>query len=288
MQSGVSSDVTNSHNNIAPVSPDLTGGSVSIIIPTFNRWPIITKSVDSALQFISKLNFGEVIVVDDASNDDTVLSLRRHYARELEQGAIQILTQQHNQGPDVARNLGARHAKGFWLLFLDSDDWLIPELYPQVEQILSDSARNPIVFFRCIDINGKLVGPMQDGPRQYEAREFLISGTPGECIPTIKREVFLNTSYDEDLRGWGGPTYYRIIKKYGPAKVHPLGLRIYNTEGSERMSSKSSLRSRAYNMARGHGRILKYCIKELYLLGVVKQIIRICYYLILAIPIRSK
>jgi GT2 family glycosyltransferase len=107
--------------------------TVSVIIPTFNRWPLVGKAVESVLaQSYAKL---EIIVVDDGSTDDTAQQLSQFGAR------LRTLKQPH-RGVSAARNLAVRHARGSYLAFLDSDDlWLPKKLSVQTSFI----ERNPAV-----------------------------------------------------------------------------------------------------------------------------------------------
>ncbi len=96
----------------------------SIIVPTFNR-PQALNACLSALNRIeySKDDF-EVIVVDDGS-PRSLESVLRHWRDSLD---IQLLRQE-NAGPAVARNNGAKQARGQFLAFTDDDcaparDWL--------------------------------------------------------------------------------------------------------------------------------------------------------------------
>ena len=92
--------------------------TVSVIIPTYNRWPLVGDAIDSVLA--QRDGDFEVIVVDDGSTDDTVQQLSRFGSR------LRVL-QQPNRGVSAARNLAARHARGNYLAFLDSDDLWLPE-----------------------------------------------------------------------------------------------------------------------------------------------------------------
>jgi len=98
---------------------------VSVIIPTYNRWSILTKSL-SLLRNQSFKDF-EVIIVDDASEQaPPKLGFDIRYFR-LEK----------RMGSPAARNLGASRAKGKYLLFLDDDIILsrkyIEELFRNIE-----------------------------------------------------------------------------------------------------------------------------------------------------------
>jgi glycosyltransferase involved in cell wall biosynthesis len=65
----------------------------------------------------------EVIVVDDASKDNTV-NIAHEFVRS--DTRVRLIQNTTNRGAQAARNMGARTAKGNWLSFLDSDDWLLP------------------------------------------------------------------------------------------------------------------------------------------------------------------
>ena len=87
--------------------------SFSVIIPVFNRASLVARTIDSVLaQTEADV---EVIAVDDGSTDGSLEVLASYGSR------IAVL-QQANRGPGAARNLGARHARGDYLAFLDSDD----------------------------------------------------------------------------------------------------------------------------------------------------------------------
>lgn len=91
--------------------------SVSAIIPTYNRAPLVCMAVESVLaQTHPKV---EVIVVDDGSTDDTASRLSKFGDR------IRIL-RQINSGVCTARNNGMAVAKGDFIAFLDSDDLWMP------------------------------------------------------------------------------------------------------------------------------------------------------------------
>ena len=95
----------------------------SVIIPTHNRCSLVERAIASVLA--SKMtNDMEIIVVDDASTDGTMQALQtthRHDAR------VRVLRLDVNQGPSVGRNRGLAAATGDLVLFLDSDDTLLPD-----------------------------------------------------------------------------------------------------------------------------------------------------------------
>lgn len=92
----------------------------SIVIPTYNRQPILAKCLQAletqklTSDFVSGY---EVIVVDDGSTDATLAWLDQEKAQLPH---VKVFIQDH-QGPAVARNLGVSKAQGDMIIFIDSD-----------------------------------------------------------------------------------------------------------------------------------------------------------------------
>lgn len=98
---------------------------VSVVIPTYNRADLITKTIDSVLS--QTFTDYEIIVVDDGSQDETQEILSKY------KNDLRVIIQE-NQGEGEARNTGIRAAKGDYLAFLDSDDlWFPNKLADQME-----------------------------------------------------------------------------------------------------------------------------------------------------------
>lgn len=87
--------------------------AVSVIIPTYDRWPMLGEAVESVLA--QSFTDYELIVVDDGSSDGSANKIGS-LARD-----IRIIVQPR-RGVSAARNHGARVARGRYLAFLDSDD----------------------------------------------------------------------------------------------------------------------------------------------------------------------
>jgi glycosyltransferase involved in cell wall biosynthesis len=91
----------------------------SIVIPTYNRKPILEKCL-LALESQNYSGEYEVVVVDDGSIDGTV-----DWLREIKFSHVQLFCQDH-QGPSAARNLGIEKAIGDIIIFIDSDLVVLP------------------------------------------------------------------------------------------------------------------------------------------------------------------
>jgi len=91
---------------------------LSIIIPAYNVETFISNCLDSI--FSQKEADVEVLCIDDGSTDGTPRLLQDYAA---EHHNLRVLTQP-NQGMSTARNWGLKEAKGEYVMFVDSDDWL--------------------------------------------------------------------------------------------------------------------------------------------------------------------
>jgi glycosyltransferase involved in cell wall biosynthesis len=90
---------------------------VSILVPAFNAAAFISEALDSACR--QTLAAIEILVIDDASTDDTAAIVARLAARDPR---IRLVRQSANGGPSVARNRGLSEARGRWIALLDADD----------------------------------------------------------------------------------------------------------------------------------------------------------------------
>ena len=116
---------------------------VSVIIPTFNRFPFLLQAIQSVLrQSSDKIKFTvEVFVIDDCSTDQRYLSLPALFASEprvkIIRNDVNFRTKfQSNHAQGETRNVGLRLAKGDYIAFLDDDDfWLPSKLEKQLTAI---------------------------------------------------------------------------------------------------------------------------------------------------------
>lgn len=90
---------------------------VSIIIPTYNREKEVLECINSLFN-ISYPNF-ELIVVDNASEDNTVVSIKEKFPNIKN---LKIIELNQNFGAVGGRNEGIKHARGEYLCFVDSDN----------------------------------------------------------------------------------------------------------------------------------------------------------------------
>lgn len=104
---------------------------ISIIIPVFNRGKEIGKCLASILVQTYK-NY-EVIIIDDGSTDNSE-EIISQYKEEF--GIALTVHTQKNQGPQIARNNGAKFSRGEFLLFCDADIIMQPTMLEKMLEAL--------------------------------------------------------------------------------------------------------------------------------------------------------
>jgi glycosyltransferase involved in cell wall biosynthesis len=126
---------------------------VSVIIPTYNRLPMLEEAVNSVLA--QDFEDMELIVVDDGSTDGTAEVMGRYGGR------VKLLEHPANRGVSAARNRGILHARGKYIAFLDSDDLWVKRKVKIQAAFLDDNPHYPLCYTDEIWIRkGKRVNPM--------------------------------------------------------------------------------------------------------------------------------
>lgn len=109
---------------------------VSIIMPVYNSELYLEKSLDSLIK--QSYNDIEIIIIDDESKDNSLEIIKRY--SDLDNRIF--FKKQKNSGPGTARNNAMKLAKGNYIFFLDSDDYLkkdcIEEMVKNIKKYESD------------------------------------------------------------------------------------------------------------------------------------------------------
>lgn len=113
----------------------------SIIIPTYNRENSIARAIESCIDQTFK-DF-EIIVVDDGSTDNSKDIIQR-YIKKIDK--LTYIHQKNSGLPAAARNTGIQKAKGEWIVFLDSDDFIFPNKLEETKKIINKNLKDVIVI----------------------------------------------------------------------------------------------------------------------------------------------
>lgn len=145
-----------------------SGIKISVIIPVYNVEAYLAECLDSLLQNCSE-NF-EIICIDDYSDDNSIAILEQYSKRN---NSINLFVADEHIGVADARNMGIQHARGEYILFVDSDDMLLEGTLQHLVDIVSEQDYDEVFFnFKSIyeseSIKSKLADRYISKKKEYE------------------------------------------------------------------------------------------------------------------------
>lgn len=202
----------------------------SIVIPSYNRKEMLLKrSLPSA--FSQSGRNCEIIVIDDGSGDNTEAAL----AALTAQKKIRYFRQPKNLGVSAARNRGVKEAKGEVIIFLDSDDELLPDYATAAEEIFFDPIAEVMMpGFALRDEHGK-----ENFTHSSRKASWLLGMGGGIAY---RRSVFTGKQiwYDEHLRNFEDSDFGFRVARACRIVFYDKPLYIYNyetTRGAKNLST---------------------------------------------------
>ena len=114
----------------------------SVIIPVYNSEKYLNKCIKSVLN--QKNNKTEIILIEDCSTDSS-LKVCNSFQHNP---SVNIIRHKKNLGVSISRNDGILAAKGKYILFLDSDDWLYPRCLKNIEKLITINPKTEVIIGR--------------------------------------------------------------------------------------------------------------------------------------------
>jgi glycosyltransferase involved in cell wall biosynthesis len=204
---------------------------VSVVIPTYNRAPLLGRAIQSVLN--QTYQDFEVIVVDDASTDNT-----EGIVKGFNCGKIKYIRHEKNKGGAAARNTGIKEANFDYIAFQDSDDEWLPEKLEQQMNIFKTVPPDVGVvytgFWRVEGIKKTYIPSSQvrlkEGYIHYSLLEGNFVTTPAAVV---KKECFEKAgAFDESLPRFQDWELWIRISKYYQFKYinEPLVISYYTPD----------------------------------------------------------
>lgn len=158
---------------------------VSIIITTYNYARYIERAIRSAVDQSLDADEYEIIVVNDASTDNTA-EILENYAKD-----VRVFNLEKNVGLAAARNFGIKKARGQFIVFIDADDYVHRDLVrTQMLFLQENNSLDAVsVDYYTVDERGKHI-------QHVKAEEFPIA-----CGIMFRKDFLYNIGlYDETFR----------------------------------------------------------------------------------------
>lgn len=170
---------------------------------SFNRQDYISDAIKSVLNQTYK-NF-ELILSDDCSYDKTVQIIEKYVRLD---SRVKLFINKVNLGDYPNRNIVASYALGEYLIYVDSDDMIMPDALEYINSVIES---NVIIDFALIDDrktkNFSIIDSREIIHNHFFKKSILHLG-PGGSV--VRREFFLKNAGFRDIYGPASDMYYNI------------------------------------------------------------------------------
>ena len=165
---------------------------VSVIIPVYNVARYVAKCAESL--FSQSLEEMEYIFIDDCSSDGSMAVVKEvlagYPARESE---VQLLRHEVNEGVIRTRQEGLDKARGEYVIFCDSDDWVEPEMYEEMYEAAKETDADIVISAMMVEMEGKsrVRGSGGIGNREDYVKKMLTGEIHcGSCNKLVRRRLY--------------------------------------------------------------------------------------------------
>lgn len=269
------------------INPDFKMGSdsvplFSVVIPMYNREKLIGRVIQSCLD--QTYTDFEIVIVDDASTDGSV-SVVRNY----KDPRIRLIKHEENCERLISRNHGAAAARGQWIIWLDSDDELLPHAMEIMKKRIAELPSDVMgMCFRCqlesgfISPESPYLDEIWDYRKYIEWLERHV-GKWSEYMPVTQRQVSLSVKFPEDREYSGELQFHLDFFHRHRARACTDILRIYHLDAtnntwitnSDRVINASPVRAnRSAHIIRKHGEALSMWAPKTYALLLSTTIVQ--------------
>lgn len=204
---------------------------LSIIIVTWNTADTTIKCIQSIKKYLLNFNY-EIIVVDNASTDDTVVKLKK-------EGGVVVVKNKSNLGFGVGNNIGAKIAKGEYILFLNSDMELLDNKLIHMINYLDSHSQIGLISPKFLNIDLTDQGSVFPDQSLFNAfREFWLGqktyskyvpagDEPIEVYSVSGGAVLIKLSLFKQIRGWDKRYFMYFEDLELCRQIKKLGYKIY-------------------------------------------------------------
>lgn len=166
--------------------------TVSFIVPFYNAASYMEKTIPSYLsQTYDNIEF---IFVNDGSSDDTLSKLKKY---QIDDERIKVIST-INQGLSAARNSAIDYATGDFVIFVDSDDYVLPEF---VEMLVEGFSKHDDVFISAVGfsvIHEYDVNKLKEISKKHGSTKTTEIRSASDALT-----IFLSQKYNFDVSAWG-------------------------------------------------------------------------------------
>jgi len=210
---------------------------VSILTPTFNAQKYIRATIES-VQNQSYQNW-EMILVDDASTDQTVSIIKEFAAND---NRIKLTELSKNSGNGFARNVALEKATGKYIAYLDADDlWFPMKLEKQILFLKTNNLPFTFSFYDCIDEEGNNLNRRVEAPLNLTYNQLFFCNYVGNLTAIYDVDFFGKIILEATQKRQDWRLWLTILKQIKTTKPVPEPLAFYRIRKDSISSSKFKL-----------------------------------------------
>lgn len=222
---------------------------ISVIMPAYNAEKTLSQAIESVLK--QSYKYLELIIVDDCSNDQTLLLARKY---EKQDKRVHVLSNQTNRGVSFTRHKAVKEATGKWLAFLDSDDvWMSDKIEKQIALQRKRNAKLTFTGSAFMNSEGDRINSQLHVPAEICYRQLLKQNLISNSSVLVNKAAYqkheiIGDSMHEDFACWlkmlrDGETAYGIDEP----------LIIYRLSPNSKSGNKLKAAKMNWNTYRGIG-----------------------------------
>ncbi|MFT5641877.1 MAG: glycosyltransferase involved in cell wall biosynthesis [Cyclobacteriaceae bacterium] len=206
----------------------------TVVIPSFNQGKYISETLDSIIQQTHPVD--EILVVDDASTDDTCQIIKNKFPQ------VRLLINSSNQGPSYSRNFGIESSTSDLITFLDADDlWPEDKIQWQYDYLIQNPNIDMVAGFGDYFFSEKI--DQNDVRRKYLEGKPHFNAYLGTFL--IRRSVFDRIGmFDVEMRLSEDQDWFMRSKEAGVSlevkEKISLKKRVHDANTTDGLSFKDS------------------------------------------------
>ena len=180
--------------------------TVTVIIPNYNYSIYLEKCINSVLESDFNLDNIEIIIIDDASVDNSVEIVNKIVLKT--KISITLIQNDTNIGLIRNRNRGIKNANGEYLFFLDSDNYITKDCIRKHFEILSFQSNISACYAPIIDINEETGELAQNRSNYIYNYEELLKGNYIDAMAMYRKKDLIEIGmYDTNMPPYGWEDY---------------------------------------------------------------------------------
>jgi len=212
----------------------------SVVMPSYNRSTMVLNSLQSVVGQLG--NFPTEILIGDDSTDDTPMVIENFSKTLPPHVSISLHKENRRMGIADSRNWGLATAKGEYVVFLDTDDALVPDAFQHLAAFFADHSDISMYFGRIHPTSGRIASYVEElVNRPFSYQDLLSHEMIGEALIVCRRSVLLepDSQFLSGVQGFESVLWLKILRRGHLAFLDSKPIRIYNDVTHDRNSSIS-------------------------------------------------